>query len=384
MRNASRSRSWFGCSGRPPSWDRAALGEQAEANGPEQTERGGLRGPSERDQADHPALLVLGLEATEPGCHWLFDRWQDLKAVVDETLGWNAVERFKAIRLLGLDERDPMDAGAIMLILHACQVLDPDAGNLVECYWNELMAANPGWPVDQLRAWVPEMKRPEDKATAAQELAEIIKVGTDRLEFKLKEFEERHELEAKYWAHESAFDLSPDGERIRRYETKCQRDVYQYFRELDGRKAKRNSRRYLPAYEALQSREFRRTECSSHSPEAASQTELVKSMVRLARERAKAADRPVASGRAEQQASSLQNEPNEELLADSFQNAIASEVTLEKRVATVSQTASELRNEPNQAGFGRWVLGKETTNLEGGSRRARRARRARERAKQGN
>ena len=153
----------------------------------------------------------------------------DLKAVVDQGLAWNATERFKAIRLLRLDARDPMYAAGIMLILHACQVLDPDAGNLVDAYWNELVAANPGWSIEQLRAWVPEMRLPEDKAAAQQELADIIKAETDRLEFKLNEFEERAEIVAKYWAHEQAFDLSPEAERMRRYETTCQRYVHQFF-----------------------------------------------------------------------------------------------------------------------------------------------------------
>ena len=48
-------------------------------------------GPVERDDADHPALCVLGLEATESGCRWLLTRWTELKAVInDETMAWQA------------------------------------------------------------------------------------------------------------------------------------------------------------------------------------------------------------------------------------------------------------------------------------------------------
>ena len=128
----------------------------------------GLCGTGERDDADHPALLVLGLEASEIGCRWLLDRWNELRAVIDdEGSAWQAPERFKAIRLLRLDTRDVMHAPAVIAILQACQMLDPDAGGLVEAFWNELLAANAGWSMERLRAWVPEMSLPADQAGCA-------------------------------------------------------------------------------------------------------------------------------------------------------------------------------------------------------------------------
>ena len=90
-------------------------------------------------------------------------------------LAWQAPERFKAIRLLRLDARDVMHAPAVIAILQACQMLDPDAGGLVDGYWNELLAANAGWSMERLRAWVPEMSLPADQAAARQELADIVK-----------------------------------------------------------------------------------------------------------------------------------------------------------------------------------------------------------------
>ena len=181
-------------------------GGQAGAQGASQKQEG-LPGdclPEERDDADHPALLVLGLEASEMGCRWLLDRWSELKAVIDdEGPAWQTPERFKAIRLLRLDARDVMHAPAVITILQACQMLDPDAGNLVDAYWNELLAANAGWSMERLRAWIPEMSLPADQAAARQELADIVKREIDRLEFKLKEHEEIGELEAKYAAHDA-------------------------------------------------------------------------------------------------------------------------------------------------------------------------------------
>ena len=63
-----------------------------------------------------------------------------------------------------------MDAPAVIVILQACQMLDPDAGGLVDGFRNELLAANAGWSMERLREWVPEMSAPADQAAARQEL----------------------------------------------------------------------------------------------------------------------------------------------------------------------------------------------------------------------
>jgi hypothetical protein len=253
---------------------------------PRSEHRGELPGvclPVERDEADHPALLVLGLEASESGCRWLLDRWSELKAVIeDEQLGpWQAPERFKAIRLLGLDTRDVMHAPAVISILQACQALDPDAGGLIDEFWNELVAANAGWSMERLRAWVPEMAVPTDQAAAREDLTEIVKHATDRLELKLKEHEEMNELEGKYAAHARAFDHSPEGERMRRYETTCNRYVDRYFSELDKRKSNRSGEGYSPAsltYARPRSQAFRQSEGPSESPEKAELTAFIDSI----------------------------------------------------------------------------------------------------------
>jgi hypothetical protein len=245
-----------------------------------------LRGASllvERDEADHPALLVLGLEASESGCRWLLDRWNELKTVMEsERLGsWQAPERFKAIRLLRLDARDVMLAPAVIVILQACQALDPDAGELVDEYWNELRASNPDWSIERLRAWVPEIALPADAADARQELAEIVKRETDRLEFKLKEHETINELEEKYSAHNRAFDHSPEGERMRRYETTCNRYVDRYFSELGKRKRNRSGEGYSPTsltYARPRPQAFRQTEDPSESREKAELTAFIDSI----------------------------------------------------------------------------------------------------------
>jgi hypothetical protein len=241
-------------------------------------------GTGERHDADHPALLVLGLEATEIGCRWLMDRWKELKAIIDDQeSAWNVPERFKAIRLLRLDTRDVMHAPAVITILQACQMLDPDAGGLVDAFWDELAAANAGWTPEELRMWVPEMSSPADRAAARRELAEHVDAETDRLELKLKEHEEINELKEKYSAHDRAFDHSPEGERMRRYERTCHRYVDRYFSELSKRKSSNTGNAHAPAalsYTRPRPQVIHQTDGPSVSPEKAEMALLLDSIRR--------------------------------------------------------------------------------------------------------
>ena len=51
----------------------------------------------------------------------------------------------------------------------------------------------------------------------------------------------------KYSAHDRAFDHSPEGERMRRYETTCNRYVDRYISELLKRKSNNGGNGYAPA-----------------------------------------------------------------------------------------------------------------------------------------
>jgi hypothetical protein len=368
-------------------------GGQAGAQGASQTQDG-LAGdclPEEGDDADHPALLVLGLEASEMGCRWLLDRWSELKAVIDdEGPAWQTPERFKAIRLLRLDARDVMHAPAVITILQACQLLDPDGGSLVDGYWNELLAANAGWSMERLRAWVPEMALPADQAAARQELADIVKRETDRLELKLEEHEEIGELEAKYSAHGRAFDHSPEGERMRRYETTCNRYVDRYFSELSKRKSSNAGSGYAPAalaYTRPRAPVFQQADRPSVSPEKAEMAAMLDSIrkregagnssskfeIRNPNEGMKNGTDVVAGGE-------LRNEPKVEGVVDSAQDQTRTEVRPKQGVGAAPANGGVLRNEAKPATGTGAHRGTWQPKAWDHSRRARRAREAMGRA----
>ena len=54
-----------------------------------------------------PARVVRRLEANPLGVGWLLSEWNALLAPIERGEGWNASERFRAMRLLGIH---PMDA----------------------------------------------------------------------------------------------------------------------------------------------------------------------------------------------------------------------------------------------------------------------------------
>jgi hypothetical protein len=68
---------------------------------------------------DLPVRLVAQLESTYKGCCWLLERWHELDRCRALPTGWQAIDKFKVIRLLG---KQPLD------------VLDDVPGDLVDIF----------------------------------------------------------------------------------------------------------------------------------------------------------------------------------------------------------------------------------------------------------
>ena len=311
---------------------------------------------------------------------------------LEEGLGWQEPERFKAFRLLGLDKLDLLNAPRLTAILQACEMLDPEAGDLAEQLSNDLLAANPGWTKERLKRWIPEMSRPPDEAAARQELLEIVKPEAERLEAKVQWHEERAELKARLAPHYLAFDLSPDAERMRRYELACHRYVFRFLDDLSKHEANSTGQSYTPAAMPLsfaqpRSPVYRQTDGPIDPSEKTELKHLIGSIRK--RELAQAAERVEskrsAMAEAESQAltqsdAPVRNEPNAETAADSTQNEAKPEVTPEPCAANVTGNGRILRNEPKPAGGSVAPRGSWQPKAWDNSRRARRAREAMARA----
>ena len=77
--------------------------------------------PETVENALNPARIVNQLEALPTGCHWLLDRWAELRKLLDDGLKWQPPDRLRAIRLLGRQPIDALDDRARALDLPGLQ-----------------------------------------------------------------------------------------------------------------------------------------------------------------------------------------------------------------------------------------------------------------------
>ncbi len=174
--------------------------------------------PGNYDLDDRPRLVIIRLEANSFGPLQLLNEWHTLEAPLQRGEGWNASERFRAFRLLGIHPIDAMLDTKLTSLLRACEVLDPAAGSLVGEVWNELVSATDLPEIEnqyrQAIAYRPAM----DRETAREHLISIVQGQVTRLESLAQEHRERTEFLAALQPTLGAFDTSREGLLVLRYE----------------------------------------------------------------------------------------------------------------------------------------------------------------------
>jgi hypothetical protein len=331
------------------------------------------------DTENHPALIVGRLESSKTGCMWLVEQWTDLASMLENDGAWLAPAQFRALRLQGTFPGDPLAPMGLGALLRACRVLDPNAAGL----------AGVISPVQHQD--VPERSeeaRLAEEARARQELCDLVKNETERIEARLAEHEERAELEGLLASHFSAWDESPQGERLRRYELTFHRCMFQIIDQFNRRKRHQSTGdrfNVAPSYGRMNCSQF-----EQYLPRVAEvgATAIAEGTVPGERsgiddEKVKASvvvspmprSEPVA-----EQESTGRNEPTGGLGGASGQNVSRVEVALREASAFADEGGRLVRNEATAFGLAGAIRGNDVAKLEGGSRRERRARRARERA----
>ena len=196
----------------------------------------------EFDYADHPKRLVGQLEATLPGCKLLLDQWTELTNTLQQGLGWEAPERFRALRLLGMHPIDLFMNEKTARLFQALEVLDPRGGSLVAEFWNEVVTA------DALPDLLAQYQRKighghaPDQEAARRHVLNFVRWETDRLERELQTHEQRCDLEADLSPHLKAVDDSREGELLRRYEVSCEKLFFRHMDEVYRRRAEKAKR----------------------------------------------------------------------------------------------------------------------------------------------
>ena len=203
------------------------------------------------DAADHPATITRGLEASGLGCKWLLARWDELGEGLDENgLGWGAAERFRAYRMLGIHAVDATFTRELTTLLQACQVIDPEAGSLIDEIWNEVVPDD-GLPLiessyQRAMGALPEI----DREAARTHLMTIVKRERTRLEQTLERHEKRAKLEAEVASQRAAIDDSREGQQLERHVLSCEKLYFRYLGDLHMHRSQKTqkSAEYTGAY----------------------------------------------------------------------------------------------------------------------------------------
>ncbi len=180
---------------------------------------------------DDPARLLSRLKSTSAGCGWLLDQWAALRDILDSQPAWQAPDRFKVIRLLGKQPLGAIDDPELTRILLACHLLDPGADEPFREVWQELLPEEVAFCKRRLEGRNIDRLRPADPAAARQVLVDILEREIGHLEEIAQQHSEAAEFDAQHAGNLLAFDLSPEGERLRRFQLGSMRFI---LRVIDG------------------------------------------------------------------------------------------------------------------------------------------------------
>ena len=188
---------------------------------------------------DDPDTLVRQLQSTPGGCRWMLAQFAELRALLLPGKAWEALDKFKAIRLLGRQPLDIWDRDVCEIHLRTWTIR-----GMRDNAWSELRSElrkdEYGFIQNTaVRRW-PELHDSLDKQKERQALIALIDRAVEQVKAKLAVAEERAERDAALRADCLSFDDSHEGELIRRYETSSRRaflrslsEFYKARREAD-------------------------------------------------------------------------------------------------------------------------------------------------------
>ena len=170
------------------------------------------------DAPDDPERLVLHLQATAGGCSWMLDRWSELKSLLDEGLPWQSPHKLKAVRLLGRHPADAADIRDVLILFLACQTLEQKADMSIPEIYNDFRDYEKEIYTRRLEALGIDGLRPKEVAAARLALLDIIERATAPIKVTAEAHRRRAEINDALATDRLAFDDSPAGERLRRFE----------------------------------------------------------------------------------------------------------------------------------------------------------------------
>ena len=184
------------------------------------------------DDADRPAALILQLQSTLIGCEWLLGEWARLQTILNKHRPWISADKLKAVRLLGRQPFDAIDDDDVALVFLASHRLKLKR-KMVDWDW-EILTEMDESNRKRFRADADDREleslMPADAAAAREALSTLIQRETERLRTRAQAHRQRERVKATRAADLLAFDETPEGERLRRFEITSGRG---YTRAID-------------------------------------------------------------------------------------------------------------------------------------------------------
>jgi hypothetical protein len=170
------------------------------------------------DDPYDPQRLVVHLQSTAGGCQWMLDRWSELKSILDEGRTWQSPDKLKAVRLLGRHAVEAVDERDVLMVFLACQAMELEADMSFPEIFNDFRTYEKKIYTRRLEGRGIDRLRPNDAAAARLALLDIIERAMAPIKIQAEAHRRRSEFNDVLAIDRLAFDDSPVGERLRRYE----------------------------------------------------------------------------------------------------------------------------------------------------------------------
>jgi hypothetical protein len=183
--------------------------------------------PENVDDSQKPLALVTRLEATAKGCQAMIECWREIADRVENNLEIQPHDRLRAIRMLCRQPVDVVLDQRVWLIYVASFGLHP-AG---KAHAFDDLKSDMG--TIELEAFLPRVRSrwgllldASDTAGCRQALLDLVARNIEQLEAKREAHLEGAEESAASTAARLAYEESPQGERLARYELACERRTH--------------------------------------------------------------------------------------------------------------------------------------------------------------
>ncbi len=207
-------------------------------------------GRSTRNIPGTPPTWSTKLEATAQGCTWLLQRWAALGEALDGGRTWRAVDRLRAIRLLGKQPLDAVADETVLSIYLACQAMDPHGPDVFAEPLSDLRRPEAEAAYQRQAEWFAAARAersPHDAAAGRAALRAIVSAAVARLEA-LREDRTASEAESAGLSEVSArlsYRAKETVDWLWKHQARCSRSLCRTFDEL--RRVRRDSGDDLPA-----------------------------------------------------------------------------------------------------------------------------------------